>query len=119
LLRRTPLVRLLAERGKIPPGDLLARDFGVVMLANTQDYKFRTLLRLPELVGELSKEIGPRQRPDFTRRLTEIYRHIRERTGHWHDEKVADILYDLTPDPKHPPSAESLKVWRNEHGLSG
>jgi hypothetical protein len=109
-LRRTRLIRRLVADGRLPDDDLLG---GSPLLEIKRAY-FHGLLHLAELAGGF----GARQRPDYTRRLKAIFKHIRECTGRWHDGRVADILDDLLPNPQKPYNAESLKVWRNEHGLS-
>jgi len=76
---------------------------------------------LADLLGNIPKRLkqfGPRQRPDYTRRLTAICKHIRERSGQWHDTHVVTILNDLAPDSADPMTAVALKEWRKRHGLT-
>jgi hypothetical protein len=76
---------------------------------------------LADLLGNIPKRLkhfGARRRPDYTRRLTAIYKHIREHSGQWHDTHVATILNDLVPDSTAPMTAQALKEWRKRHGLT-
>lgn len=102
-LKNTPLVRRLIRKGIIKSGDLLH--------GNIMDTRFDGLLKLPELASQY----GPRQRPEYTERLTKIYEHIHERTRGWHDALLADILTDLMPDASY--TEQALKEWRSRHGL--
>jgi hypothetical protein len=112
-------VRSLAATGKIPNGDLLAPLGPVASVPpDIRDRQFATLLALPELAKSVLEKVGPKQKPDRTRLLTELCQHVRERCGHWHDRLIADILNDLqteSPDTAH--DEISLKQWRYEHGL--
>ncbi|MBZ5513905.1 MAG: hypothetical protein LAN62_03490 [Acidobacteriia bacterium] len=126
-LRRSLLVRLLAERAEISSGDLLEPDFGTSWLPACQGEShspkvsraFNTLLQLSQLVKELTKELGPRKRPDYTRRRKAIHKYIHKQTGRWYDEHVAHILDDLLPHhPDKPFSGVGVKQWRYSHGLT-
>jgi hypothetical protein len=133
-LKTTPLVVRLVQEQAIPPGDLLAGSLiltsppkirptegtppkkkpGRKLVPGLVPSPFNGILNLPKL----AKSFGPQKTPDYTRRLSAIYRHIHERTGQWHDAWVADILNDLLLDAEHPDNAESLKQWRSRHGLA-
>jgi len=105
-LKRTPLVIWLRENNHLDPEDLLAGSLVPGLTAS----RFRGLLELPRL----AKKAGARLRPDFTRRLTALYKHIHDRTGHWHDLEVSKLLYDLFPQPV---ETAALERWRERHGL--
>jgi len=108
-LKGTPFVQWLKERGYIDDGDLLARS----TVRELIDCQFRGLVNL----AKLAKQIGPRKRPDYTHLLTQIFLHVRERTGGWHELELSEILYDLLPDE---PGAKRLDLpsWRQRHGLT-
>jgi hypothetical protein len=108
-LRRTRLVRSLVLEGTLPDHDLLGGPF----IREFRSEAFRGILELPRYV----KQYGQRSRPDYTRHLTAVYRHIFLCSGTWHDKEVADILNDLRPHRYQPQTPESLKRWRNAHGL--
>jgi hypothetical protein len=105
-LKRTPLVIWLRENNYLDPEDLLAGSLVPGLTAS----RFRGLLELPRL----AKRAGARPRPDFTRRLNALYKHIHERTGQWHDLELSRLLYDLFPQPLTP---LALEKWRGRHGL--
>jgi hypothetical protein len=107
-LKKTPLVAWLKDKGYIQPYDIL----GGSPIPETTACRFEGLLNLPGF----AKQIGARKKPDFERRLTAIYRHIRQRTKGWHDREVAEILYDLFPSRA--PNADSLLQWRHRRGLT-
>jgi hypothetical protein len=112
-LRRTPLIRYLAAHRDLSDNDVLRR--GLILDAfrpDEPDPRFLTLIN----IHEVAKAHAPHNRPDFTRRLSGAYLHIRERTGHWHD-KVADILNDLLPNSKTEWDEFNLKEWRKRHRL--
>ncbi len=104
----TPLIRHLVTRGIITSPDLLSSLFipsGI----------FQGLIRLPTLLSKF----GPRNKPDRSSALAKVCLHIKESTGRWHDERLAEIVNALTYDQNQdePTSAQSLKQWRKRHGL--
>jgi hypothetical protein len=112
--------RKLAERlYKLHSGRLMA-----LSMDDPRPFELTRLLAwyaesfLPTLLEKID-HIGPKQKPDYTRLLTETYNHIKDKTNHWHDEHVAEILNHLLG---HPPdrarSAESQRAWRRSHLLS-
>lgn len=109
-LRKSHFIRHLNVTGFLPQGDILA---GSAVGFGPRRY-FHGLLHLPEM----AKPFGPKLRPDHTRRLTKLYQHIHERSGQWHDARVADILNDLLQNPGNPVTADSMKAWRSRHGLT-
>ena len=106
-LRRTPLVHQLKLHGIIQPGDLLS--------GRSSNRVFHGLRHLPQL----AKTLSPKARPEYSKILTKIYEHIRERTqGHFYDELLVEILHTLKPGDSSPtPSAEALKEWRRREGV--
>jgi hypothetical protein len=113
-LKRAPLVRELAQRGLIPPGDALQKvDFPF------DGSQFETLLNLRNLAKQVLGDPRKARKPDFDSDLAQIYRCIHEHSGKWHDERVADILNDLFRNRAEPFTQYSLKQWRYNHGLSG
>ena len=62
-------------------------------------------------------EVGPKQRPDFTRRLWRIFDYVRDRTGHYHDRYVTLVLQEakLRLGPADEITEESLRKWRAQH----
>jgi hypothetical protein len=104
-LRRTRFVRFLVLDGTLADDPLL----GGPLLPKLQSDSFRGILALPEL----ARRLGQRRRPDYTRYLTAVYRHIFDCTGTWHDKEVADLLNDLRPHPQKPYTQEGLKRWRS------
>jgi hypothetical protein len=110
-LRKTPLVRHLDAEGKFFQGDLLSTSPVLNHLGGlSQPTGLQGLIDLPRL----AKKLGSERSPERTRLLKKIYAHIRERTGHWYDGRVADVLnaFDL------PYLEPSLKEWRKRHGLT-
>jgi hypothetical protein len=64
------------------------------------------------------RQVGPQFRPDQSRTLANICRHVREFTCQWHDETLAHILNALIPyDQEEPITGVSLKQWRKRHGV--
>jgi hypothetical protein len=62
--------------------------------------------------------VGSKQRPDYTQYLAEIFTHIYERTGKWHDSEVADIINELNSEKDvDVETQQSLKQWRHRHGV--
>ncbi len=81
-------------------------------------YAIRVLQEMAELPKFL-KEVWPVWNPEYVNYLSVIYNHIHTETKHWNDALVADILNDLFPHPEDPIfNEESLKIWRNRHGLT-
>ncbi len=109
-LRKTLLVRHLKAQGALAPNDLLSGS----PLSTGASTAFQGVLSLPDLAKRFGAQSG---RPEHTRRLTKIYRHIRQCTGQWHDAKVAHILNAL--DPYVPQTEQALKEWRKRHNLTG
>lgn len=108
-LRGTAFVAWLKEKGYIDDNDLL----GGSTIPELVDCRFRGLLSLPNLADQ----VGPRQRPEYTNLLKQIYLHIHERTGGWHDQELTEILHDLMPQG---PDTKRLDLpsWRQRHGLT-
>ena len=109
-IRQIPFVRELIARRALPPGDLLY--LPSLYLRNPLNPQLNGLISL----GDLARKVGTQKRPNYTKRLKEIYDHIHERTGQWHDRLVADILNDLKPD--HAQSEDGLKTWRHRNGCA-
>jgi hypothetical protein len=59
--------------------------------------------------------VGEKQRPDYTKLMKGLYKHVRDKTKGWHDALIAEILYQLTPERQD--SELSLKQWRKRHGI--
>jgi len=111
-LRQTPLVRSLVKDQLLNEDDLLySPGFSFVSCLP----QFNGLLKLPKL----AKAFGARQRPDYQRCLTAVYKHIRSNTGQWHDRLLAEILLDLLPKEKNEINPAMLKKWRRDHNLKG
>lgn len=106
-LMKVPFIRELVARRILPLDDLLSGPSG--FLPNRQAARLNGLTSL----GYLARQFGPQKKPHYTKRLKEIYVHIHERTGTWHDRLVADILNDLRPDEG--VTEESLKTWRHRN----
>ena len=73
---------------------------------------------LDDFDGALS-QTGPQKMPDFNRKVEAIVRCVFEHTGKFHDKEVA-LLLSVARPPGYPnfPTAESLKTWRSERGLT-
>ncbi len=108
-LMQVPFIRELVARHILPVDDLLSGPSR--FLRNKQAARLNGLTKL----GYFARQFGPQKRPHYTARLKEIYTHIHERTGQWHDPLVAKILNDLRPGDA--VSAEGLKVWRHRNGV--
>jgi hypothetical protein len=109
-LRQLPFVRELIARGLLPLDDLL--NVPSLYLRDTKESRLNGLVNL----GDLARKFGSQKKPQFTARLKEIFNHIHESTGQWHDRLVADILNDLKPDIIN--TEDSLKAWRHRNGCS-
>ena len=105
-LKKTPIVRELAEQGLIPSDDVLGMpDFSCRS-------HFQALLDLRNRASIVLGDPRKPKRVDFDSILLGIYMHIHSRSGGWHDRSVADILNDLFPDRREPFTESSLKQWR-------
>ena len=87
---------------------------------------FPAFIALPEhleaLVARLipamrAVQVGPKERPDFTRRLWSIFDYVHDKTGQYHDRQVALILDEagLQFGPADVVTAERLPKWRAQH----
>jgi hypothetical protein len=81
------------------------------------------LKRMSDRVSNELQRIGPKAHPAVTGQIKRIILYVREKTGQYHDSELAEVIAAAIGEP--PPrgyprfnSAEALKVWRSEHGIS-
>jgi len=80
-------------------------------------------MRMAALVDELSRAldgVGPKAHPDVSRKIEQVIRLVREQTGRFHDEDVAEVLSAAigTPVPAGYPTlgdGVALKAWRRRN----
>ncbi|HZT32546.1 MAG TPA: hypothetical protein VFA33_21840 [Bryobacteraceae bacterium] len=79
-----------------------------------------TLDRGLDALDKAFRTVGPKSHPDFNGRIERIIRYVKEKTGTYNDELLAEVLGAASPE-KMPrfPSAEALRNWRNQRGIIG